>query len=389
MPIPAYIRFNVNGEDLKGSVTFPGKEGSSEAHEFDHKVTFKEQDWFTGKVVREHAPLVFIKPVDKTSVTLYQLLTTGNFIDKVHIDWYRYKDKDSYEEIYFQHILEKAMICDITMIMNHVKDPSFEQYPHLEKVSLRYDRIAWVYPQGNIRFTDRWFYSFLIGGMNVSDEAEWEKISEQDAVTDSMDEEEEEQQEELSVKNPQWEHVDEDLKEESPDKASAGDNVKLMADLEGYIEKGKVTFDVYDVSKDTPQRLDSVYGKNEGGKAFAEWIVEDPRKDDEIHELKLAFEACARSKYSERVDIGFGESVLFHLKIDPNEAETKDDKFTLFSTDDGKTYEQIKTIKDDKIVGDDCIDLKYTGLKRGINYSLEVDPGAQGKPYLLLEDKEF
>ena len=75
MPIPAYITFTVNGEKLKGSVTFPGKEETSEAHEFDHQVRFIDQDWFTGKVNREHSPVVFIKPIDAISITLYQLLS--------------------------------------------------------------------------------------------------------------------------------------------------------------------------------------------------------------------------------------------------------------------------------------------------------------------------
>lgn len=389
MPIPAYITFTVNGKNLKGSVTFPGKEETSEAHEFDHQVRFIDQDWFTGKVNREHSPVVFIKPIDAISITLYQLLSRGDTIDKVHIDWYRHNEKLNIEEIYFQHILEKAKICSIQMFMPHVKDSRYEHYPHLEKISLRYDRIAWMVPRGNIRFTDRWYYAYLLQGMNISEQDEWEKIQEQDAVTDSMDDEDEEQQEELNVTNPRWEHVDEDIKEESPDKASEGDTVKLMADLQGYVEKGKVTFDIYDVSKDTPQRLDSVYGKNEGGTAFAEWPVEDPRKESETHELKLAFEASARSKYSERVDIGYSESLAIQLDIDPNEAESTDDKFTLYSTDEAKTYSQEKTIKDDKVDGDNCVDLKFTNLKPDLSYTLEVDPGEEGEPHYVFEDRTF
>ena len=389
MPIPAYITFTVNGNDLEGSVTFPGKEGTSEAHEFAHQVSFIEQDWFTGKVVREHSPVVFIKPIDKTSISLYQLLTSGKFIDKVTIDWYRHNEVRNQEEIYFRHIIEKARICDITMIMNNIKDPKYEQYPQLEKISLRYDRIAWVVPTGNIRFTDRWYYAFLISGMNISEQAEWEKIQEQDAVTDSMDEEEEEQQEELKVTNPRWEHTDETLKQDSPDKASAGDIIKLFADIQGYVPQGKVTFDIYDVSKDTPQRIDSVYGKNEDGKASAEWTVEDPRKDSEAHVLKLEFEASARSKYSERCEITFTEALAIQLDINPDEAASKDDKFTLYSTDEAKTYSQEKTIKDDKVDGDEYVDLKFTDLKPDLSYSLEVDPGEDGEPYYVFEDRSF
>src|SRR5690554_1636345 len=105
----------------------------------------------------------------------------------------------------------------------------------------------------------------------------------------------------LEISNPRWEHTDEELKTDSADKAVIGDLIELGADIKNYPEKAKVTFDIYDVSSNTPLRITSVESKNENGVAKARWTVEDPEQKGE--NLKLAFEAIARSKASSRVEV--------------------------------------------------------------------------------------
>jgi hypothetical protein len=105
----------------------------------------------------------------------------------------------------------------------------------------------------------------------------------------------------VTVTNPRWEHVDEDKKTDSPDKAAVGDDVILMVDVSGVPEGSPVTFDIYDVSSDPPLRIASAKGTNEKGTAKGEWTVEDPNEMGE--ELKLEFEGVAKSKASERAEI--------------------------------------------------------------------------------------
>src|SRR5690554_3813171 len=105
----------------------------------------------------------------------------------------------------------------------------------------------------------------------------------------------------LEISNPIWEHTTDELKTDSADKAVIGDLIELGADIKNYPEKAKVTFDIYDVSSNTPLRITSVESKNENGVAKARWTVEDPEKKGE--NLKLAFEAIARSKASSRVEV--------------------------------------------------------------------------------------
>jgi hypothetical protein len=75
------------------------------------------------------------------------------------------------------------------------------------------------------------------------------------------------------------------------------------------------------------------------------------------------------------------------LAIDPNDAASKDDKFKLYS-DDG-SYEKTMTVKDDKVDGDNFVDLVFENVKVSKKYTLEVDPGAEGSPYKLFENVSY
>ena len=82
-------------------------------------------------------------------------------------------------------------------------------------------------------------------------------------------------------------------------------------------------------------------------------------------------------------------SPILHVRlgIDPVRAESKDDKFRLYSAD-GK-YDKVMTIKDDKVDGDGFVDLVYENLKVSQKYTLEIDPGAQGEKYNLFEEVPY
>ncbi len=79
--------------------------------------------------------------------------------------------------------------------------------------------------------------------------------------------------------------------------------------------------------------------------------------------------------------------LYLRLPIDPSDAASKDDKFKLTSTD-GK-YEKTLTVKDDQVPGDKYLDLVFRNLKMSQNYTLEIDPGKEGKPYKIFENVPF
>jgi hypothetical protein len=124
-----------------------------------------------------------------------------------------------------------------------------------------------------------------------------EKKEEQKALTDDLVI----VQGKVEISNPRWEHKDPDKKNNSPDKASFGDTLILMADVKNHPEGAAVTFDIFDMSQKPPTVADSAKGKNEKGIARAEWKLTDKVGKDE--NVKIAFEAVAKSKASEKRDI--------------------------------------------------------------------------------------
>ncbi len=75
--------------------------------------------------------------------------------------------------------------------------------------------------------------------------------------------------------------------------------------------------------------------------------------------------------------------------IDPKSAECQDDKFTLFSTDEENTYFQEKTPQDNISQTAGETKIRFTGLRKDLSYSLGVDPGEEGEPYLVFENLAY
>ena len=77
------------------------------------------------------------------------------------------------------------------------------------------------------------------------------------------------------------------------------------------------------------------------------------------------------------------------MNIDPNDPDSQDDTYTLFSTDDAKTYSKDQTVKDDQVPGDSYTDLTFTDMDTSLSYSLKIDRGKDGEAYFLFENKPF
>lgn len=114
----------------------------------------------------------------------------------------------------------------------------------------------------------------------------------------------------VSVTNPRWEHVDPDRKQSSPDRATIGDVILLMADIKGIPDSASMSFDIFDTTSAPPLRIATAHGKNEKGIGKGKWTIADPNGNGS--DLKLEFEGIARSKASTRavVDLEVEEYVL-------------------------------------------------------------------------------
>ncbi len=75
------------------------------------------------------------------------------------------------------------------------------------------------------------------------------------------------------------------------------------------------------------------------------------------------------------------------IPVDPADSKSADDTFTLYSADD--SYRKTLSVKDDSKPGDKSVDLVYGDLERSLIYSLEVNPGAEGKKYFIFENLSY
>jgi len=180
----------------------------------------------------------------------------------------------------------------------------------------------------------------------------------------------------------------------APKKATAG---KATAQEQGKGAKGKT-------SKDKAAKADKnkagkgknakgggpTQGKKGKGSIKSAKAGKDPKKgsaaatDGEYQEGAGPETPPTKEELGAETETG---TVIVELLIDPNDAATADDRYTLKSGN-GK-YKKTLTPKDDKVPGDASITLEFQKVPGGTTYTLEVDPGKEGKPYVVFRDAAF
>lgn len=157
MPIPAYGEFkDSSGNKIPGSVKRAGREKMCEVQEFDHPIripTDNKSGGVTG--VRQHKPVEIVIPYDEAIPPLFQALCDGETLKEVCFRWYRINDNGK-EEKYFRHLLEEVKISKMRAFMPNTKNPKKEQFTHLVRVALLYQKISWWCVDGNKEFSDSW-----------------------------------------------------------------------------------------------------------------------------------------------------------------------------------------------------------------------------------------
>jgi type VI secretion system secreted protein Hcp len=53
-------------------------------------------------------------------------------------------------------VLEDVKVVQVAPKMHDVKEVGKEKHNHLETVELRYEKISWVYKDGNVVHSDAW-----------------------------------------------------------------------------------------------------------------------------------------------------------------------------------------------------------------------------------------
>ena len=157
MPSAAYLFITDHqGKSIKSAVKIQGREDSAEVHTFDYHVSVPS-DRNSGILmgVREHSEVVLGKQFDAASPVLFNICCRGVTLQKLRLEWFKINPTGK-EENYFTHIFSNVNIVKYRQHMQHVKDAAFKHHGHQEEVSLRFQKIEMLYPNGNISAADDW-----------------------------------------------------------------------------------------------------------------------------------------------------------------------------------------------------------------------------------------
>jgi len=157
MAIPAYLWLeDEQGNTIHGSVNVVDREGSIEVLELHHSIyipTDKDTGELTG--TRKHGAITLTKAFDAASPYLFKACCNGQRLTKATLRWYKINDAGQEIE-YYQHQLEGVKVNSYSPRLANAKDTALEKIPHVERVSLRYEKITHTFLDGNISYSDAW-----------------------------------------------------------------------------------------------------------------------------------------------------------------------------------------------------------------------------------------
>lgn len=157
MAIPAYMwLIDDQGQQIEGSVLVTGRESSIEILEYSHSI-YIPTDSDTGALTatRKHSAVNITKAFDAASPYLFKACCKGQKCQKAVIRWYKIDDMGREIE-YYEHVMEGVKVSAFSPAMANVKSSGLENIPHLEQISLRYEKLTHTYLDGNISFSDSW-----------------------------------------------------------------------------------------------------------------------------------------------------------------------------------------------------------------------------------------
>lgn len=152
MPLESAIYYS---DGIVGSNTKAGRADSSVVVEFSHEV-YSPVDTQMGTIsgARVHGAAVVMKEVDAATAPLYQACCTGQTLEELRVEWFRINPQGQ-EELYFTHTLSNVKVASVEILLPNTKDPSREQYRHLEKLQLLYEKMNWKHEDG-YEYEDSW-----------------------------------------------------------------------------------------------------------------------------------------------------------------------------------------------------------------------------------------
>ncbi len=162
MALNAYLRLKgQKSGDIKGSVTQKGREGKIMVIAVNHEIVAPRDPASglpTGK--RMHRPFTITKELDKSSPLLYNMMINNENILEFELQFWTPQLKAATgigaEVQHYTIKLTNATISDIRFIMDNNKNPDLMKYAEHEEISFTYQKIQWIWNDGNVSAADDW-----------------------------------------------------------------------------------------------------------------------------------------------------------------------------------------------------------------------------------------
>ncbi len=141
---------------IAGSVTQKGREESIEVISFSHEIV-APRDPASGRPTgkRMHKPMTITKPVDRASPILHAVLTSNENLTDVTLRIFR-PNPAGVERHAFTVRMMNATIAAMNFRLLNSRQARYAKVPEIEDVSFVYQRIEWLWLEGNIGADDDW-----------------------------------------------------------------------------------------------------------------------------------------------------------------------------------------------------------------------------------------
>lgn len=159
MPFNAYLTLKGQRQgEIHGPVTLPGRENTMLVHSFSHQIT-SPRDPASGLATgrRQHQPLQILKEIDKASpLLLAAFVSNETLVDWALQFWETAADAGGGEKREYTIRLTNASIASIRESMNDNEDPVAGTLPLREEISFTYQKIEWIWADGEVTAEDSW-----------------------------------------------------------------------------------------------------------------------------------------------------------------------------------------------------------------------------------------
>ena len=159
MSISAFLTLKGQKQgDIRGSVTQHGRENSILVHSVKHEIV-SPRDPASGLPTgrRQHQPLTLLKEVDRSSPLLWRALVTNEVLVAWELRfWQPVSGTAGAERQFYTLRLTNATITSIRAFMTDNEDLTRANLPLREEVSFTYQKVEWVWTDGNVSASDSW-----------------------------------------------------------------------------------------------------------------------------------------------------------------------------------------------------------------------------------------